>query len=183
MKKLNIKITRKHKALIKVFVALVLIIGVYHALEKYADWRVSHEWQAPYVFYIRTPIKEIETLKPLSDVIAKEPETIITAEVEPSQIWTGEASYYTVDGCIGCNPQRIMANGEVLDDMRKTIAFNLLPMNTEVVVTNLSNGISTTAVVTDTGGFDALGRIADLSFATKKSIDCNDLCQVRIEIF
>lgn len=100
---------------------------------------------------------------------------------EVKQTWTGEASYYSFDGCVGCNPQRVMANGEILDDMKKTLAFNQLPLNTKVVVTNLSNGFKTTATVTDTGGFERLGRIADLSVATKKTIGCNDLCQVRIE--
>jgi len=76
-----------------------------------------------------------------------------------------------------------MANGEVLDDMKKTLAFNDAPLGTEVKVTNMSNGVSTQATVTDTGGFKELGRIADLSVATKKVIGCNDLCQVKVEVF
>ena len=56
-----------------------------------------------------------------------------------------------------------MANGEPLDDNRATIAFNWLPMNTRVLVTNLDTGQSIEAVVTDTGGFNSLNRIADLT--------------------
>lgn len=77
--------------------------------------------------------------------------------------WIGKVSHYSYNGCLGCNPDRRMANGETLDDSRATIAFNWLPMNTRVLVINLDNGKSIEAIVTDTGGFNELGRIADLT--------------------
>lgn len=96
----------------------------------------------------------------------------------------GEASYYSVEGCIGCNDERIMANGEVLEDSNKTVA--LTPeivrkhklMNKTVKIINTTNDMTVYAKVTDTGGFGELGRVADLSVATKNAIDCNDLCNV-----
>lgn len=85
--------------------------------------------------------------------------------------WTGFVSYYSEDGCVGCNPNQIMANGEKFDEDAYTIAFNKLPLNTEVVVTNTETGQSVIATVTDRGGFESLGRIADLSKATMEIIE------------
>jgi len=64
----------------------------------------------------------------------------------------------------------ITANGDRLDDRKYTLAFNNLPLGTSVSVTNLDNGKSTGAVINDTGGFESLGRIADLSVATFNAI-------------
>lgn len=76
--------------------------------------------------------------------------------------WTGYVSHYNRAGCLGCSDTLTMANGQPLDDNKPTIAFNWLPMNTRVRITNLSNGRSMIATVTDTGGFNSLGRMADL---------------------
>lgn len=76
--------------------------------------------------------------------------------------WQGYVSHYSRAGCLGCSATLTMANGETLDDNRATIAFNWLPMNTRVRITNTDNGKSIEAVVTDTGGFNRLNRIADL---------------------
>lgn len=78
-------------------------------------------------------------------------------------VMTGHVSYYSHDGCVGCNPEQIMANGDPFDEDAMTLAFNRLPLNTRVKVTNLDTGVSTVATVTDTGGFEKLNRIADLS--------------------
>lgn len=94
----------------------------------------------------------------------------------------GLASYYSWDGCIGCHPQRIMANGEQLDDSRLTLAYNHVPMNTPVIVRNATTGAQVTATVTDTGGFEKLGRIADLSVATRAAIGCGHLCRIELLI-
>lgn len=100
--------------------------------------------------------------------------------------WTGEASYYSRAGCIGCSKNLIMANGEPLDDSRLTIAmptavvrrYKLL--NTRVTVRNISTNERVSAKVTDTGGFARYGRVADLSVAVKRAIRCGDLCQVEV---
>lgn len=73
-----------------------------------------------------------------------------------------------------------MANGQMLDDTALTIAFNKAPLNTKVQITH--NGKTIIATVTDRGGFESLGRIADLSVAVKEALACNDLCQVTISI-
>jgi len=98
----------------------------------------------------------------------------------------GPASYYSESGCLGCSPTLTMANGQRLDDGRKTIAltpaivrtYKLL--NKKVILQNRTTGKHTVAVVTDTGGFARYGRIADLSVATKFAIGCSSLCQVSI---
>jgi rare lipoprotein A (peptidoglycan hydrolase) len=99
----------------------------------------------------------------------------------------GIASFYSENGCIGCDEDLIMANGDRLKDDKFTIA--MLPdtvkqnklLNTIVKVTNNKNGKSIYALVSDTGGFGKLNRIADLSKATKDFIECSDLCYVTIE--
>ena len=90
-------------------------------------------------------------------------------EVSP-QTWIGKASYYSANGCMGCSPGQIMANGEVFNENDYTIAFMRLPLNTEVIVTNLDTNKSVKARVTDTGGFEGLGRIADLSLAVSQAV-------------
>ena len=92
----------------------------------------------------------------------------------------GEASWYSIDGCLGCNAGRIMANGEKLDDAKKTIACNDYPLGTRVLVENTKNNLFTEAVVTDTGGFGRYNRVADLSLATRDAIGCGGLCEVRV---
>lgn len=101
-------------------------------------------------------------------------------KTEKTKFWTGIASWYSVDGCIGCSKDRIMANGEKLDDNKKTVAFNKLPLGSTVKIWNMENDMVTTAEVTDTGGFEALGRIIDITPAVKNAIGCGDLCKVRV---
>ena len=74
-----------------------------------------------------------------------------------------------------------MANGDRFDDDEYTVAFNWLPLNSWVSITNTLTGDVCYAVVTDTGGFNELGRIVDLSPAVKDFIGCTDLCEVRVE--
>lgn len=101
-------------------------------------------------------------------------------EFQPKS-WEGIASYYSRDGCLGCSNNLIMANGQTLDDNALTVAFNKVPLNSYVLITNMINGDQVKAKVTDTGGFEKLGRIIDLSVATKEIINCSDLCEVRVE--
>ena len=106
-------------------------------------------------------------------------------EKESREIYlSGEASYYSENGCIGCSATLTMANGERLDDDNFTVALPLnylnLLRNQFVKVKNLANNQVVEAKVTDTGGFDKLGRVADLSLATKNAIGCAGLCQVLI---
>lgn len=98
-----------------------------------------------------------------------------------SGYWVGIASYYSRKGCVGCNPGRIMANRKPLVDSNLTLAFQRLPLGSMVKVTNLKNNMFVVAEVTDRGGYEKLGRIADLSLGTKNSINCSDLCKVKIE--
>jgi rare lipoprotein A len=101
--------------------------------------------------------------------------------VKETRVWEGTASYYSEDGCVGCSPDLTMANGKRFDEDALTIAFNKLPLGSLVRVTNLANEQEVTVEVTDRGGFEALGRVADLSKAVKEVINCSDLCEVRVE--
>lgn len=97
--------------------------------------------------------------------------------------WKGMASWYgdVDEECEGCREDRRMSNGRVFDETKNTIAFNWLSLNSIVRVTNLSNGLSEIVTVTDTGGFNGLGRIADLSKGVKNKLECEDLCHVQVE--
>lgn len=96
--------------------------------------------------------------------------------------WVGKVSHYSRAGCLGCSETLTMANGQPLDDNAMTIAFNWLPLNTQVRLTNLDNGKSVIATVTDTGGFNSLNRIADLVPAVANELGTKtDVTNVLIE--
>ena len=143
-------------------------------------------------------IKESELDKIIIQAIDEQcpkekPELVKTREndVVPTNgklTWNGQASVYTEAGCLGCDPELIMANGEKLDDKKLTIA--MLPevvnqhklLNDKVRITNQTNGLFVEARVTDTGGFGKYNRIADLNKATAEAINCKGLCQVKVEV-
>lgn len=95
---------------------------------------------------------------------------------------SGLASYYSRAGCLGCNPGRIMANGEVLDDGKLTVAYNRAPLNSHIKIVNVKTNTEVVAKVTDRGGFENLKqpKIVDLSVATRDALGCGHVCSVRI---
>lgn len=108
---------------------------------------------------------------------------------EVEYLIAGEASYYSEEGCLGCNPELIMANGDRLDDTAYTVALppHLVSkhklLNKKVRIVNLSNGRDLFVKVTDTGGFYKLTngkRVADLSVASKEALGCDGLCEVEV---
>src|SRR5437868_8302814 len=119
----------------------------------------------PYSSAIEKLLSVIQTPPPIKKV-----EEINSCRYTPNT-WIGKASFYTWDGCMGCNGARQMANGEILDDYKPTLAFMRAPLNTVVEIKNLDTGAKTVAKVTDRGGFEPLGRIADVSAAVKDKIN------------
>jgi len=105
-----------------------------------------------------------------------------TSPNAPQKPVSGKASYYSVAGCLGCSPDRTMANGQRLDDTALTVAYNHAPLNSYLTVTNNRTGQSVRAKVTDRGGFERHGKIIDLSVATKNAIGCGDVCGVKIDL-
>lgn len=123
---------------------------------------------APTVVLTATPTPTVAPLK--------------TRTQTSNRVWVGKVSHYSRAGCLGCSPTLTMANGQPLDDNAMTIAFNWLPLNTQVRVTNLDNGKSVIATVTDTGGFNSLNRIADLVPAVANELGTKtDVTNVLIE--
>lgn len=105
-------------------------------------------------------------------------------------VFEGEASFYSRAGCLGCNPLRIMANGQPLDDNAFTMAIganNKHLVGYHARITNLATGMSVQAKITDTGGFyqEKYGnRVADLTIATKEAIGMRGgLGHVRVEVY
>jgi rare lipoprotein A (peptidoglycan hydrolase) len=102
----------------------------------------------------------------------------------------GEASYYSRAGCLGCNPLRIMANGQPLNDNALTMAIGADRKHLvgyRAKVTNVNSGQSVDVLITDTGGFyqgKYGNRVADLTIATKQAIGISGgLGQVKVEVY
>lgn len=102
----------------------------------------------------------------------------------------GEASYYSRAGCLGCDPNVIMANGQPLNDNALTMAIGADKKHLvghQARVTSLATGKSVQVRITDTGGFYKAKyghRVADLTIATKTAIGmAGGVGQVRVEVF
>lgn len=144
------------------------------------------------ILWLVFPHKETELISPVEvqevqamQEVAQEPEATESAKVikvDVQSTHTGTASYYSRNGCVGCSPAMTMANGKPLDDNALTVAFNRAKIGSMVRVTNQKTGESVVAEVTDTGGFERHNRIIDLTIATRDSINCTNLCQVKVEL-
>ena len=90
------------------------------------------------------------------------------SKVDPiSRSYTGLATIYSRNGCIGCRADLIMANGKRLVDSDLTIATNLpFALNEVVLIINLRTGAQAKVTVTDRGG----NGIADLTPGTASLI-------------
>lgn len=150
---------------------------------------------------LKDEVQQIESdLRLIKERVIDPPEASPSATLAPSPVpverdlqetrpteeqvsaWTGKVSHYSRSGCIGCSATLIMANGQPLDDEELTIAFNKLPLGTKVRITNLDNGKSLVVTVTDRGGFERLGRIADLVPAVARELETKtDVSNVKIE--
>ncbi|MBC7238525.1 MAG: hypothetical protein H5T71_00275, partial [Chloroflexi bacterium] len=79
--------------------------------------------------------------------------------------------------CLGCREDRIMANGERLDDRALTAACDvqttckLFPLGSRVRIVNQENMMTVEAVITDTGGFSKYGRVLDVTKAVRDRLN------------
>jgi rare lipoprotein A len=144
-------------------------------------------WVVTYIVFVSTSIivsKKFEstcTVEPIQQVEIKAI-PVPTVTPKPVQSWTGKVSYYSHDGCLGCGINQVTASGEKFDEEAMTLAFNRLPMKTMVLVTNLDTGTSIVAKVNDRGGFEAHGRIADLSKGLFIALGAKtDISKIKIE--
>ena len=95
-----------------------------------------------------------------------------------------EASYYTRASCLREGTSGICANGEKLDDGKKTCASWDYKFGTRLKVTNIENGKYVIVRVNDRGPNKRLyraGRRIDLSYAAMRAITTKGLCQVEVE--
>lgn len=126
----------------------------------------------------KAPGKTEKILLPI--VETPTPTTTPTPQLIKRIKYKGTASYYSRAGCLGCSPNMTMANGQPLNDEAMTVAYNRAPLGSYIEVKNEKTGKSVVAQVTDTGGFESLNRIVDLTLAVKNAIECSSLCQVQI---
>jgi rare lipoprotein A (peptidoglycan hydrolase) len=141
------------------------------------------------VIYIASLWYEKEQAKP---IVSPVPETraIVRPVLAEEPYLEGMATWYGtgVDECLGCNAKRIMANGQPLDDERKTVACGVggsckqFPLGSRVKIINQANGMTVYAVVTDTGGFAKFedNRILDVSKAVRDSLNMGGMTKVRV---
>lgn len=95
--------------------------------------------------------KEPQYLFILSDLISSHKKEV-GSNYFPELAYATEASWYSKKHCLGCNPQRIMANGEVLDDNKHTCAYNYANLGDKLI---LKYGDKQTwCIVTDRIGID-----------------------------
>ncbi|MDD2822564.1 MAG: hypothetical protein PHQ59_00620 [Candidatus Daviesbacteria bacterium] len=128
--------------------------------------------------------KTVEAI-PYIELVQQPPVELIPPGYHPTQkSWIGDATFYSEAGCIGCNPKRIMANGERFNENALTIAFMRAPLDSMVLITNTENGESCVAKVTDQGNFDTpeYNKIGDLSKKVKEVIKGNDITHVKITL-
>ena len=139
----------------------------------------DYSYRSSSVLSSATPITERSSLPDITPV----------ATGGSGLVLEGEASFYSRAGCLGCNPLRIMANGQPLNDNALTMAIganykHLVGYHARV--TSLTTGQVVTVKITDTGGFykEKYGnRVADLTIATKQAIGmAGGVGQVRVEI-
>jgi hypothetical protein len=95
----------------------------------------------------------------------------------------GFAHWYSREQCLGCNPDRIMANGQPLNDNALTAAYNRGPFGGILNVRNMENNRNVDVEVTDRGAFDeepflSQGVIIDLTIAAKDAIGAGDFTRV-----
>lgn len=146
-----------------------------------------------YTVILQSPvvIKKVEPTPTPTSVVLKKRTTESTPRganhiTDTSKKVSGIAGYYSRTGCLGCSQSLIMANGEKLTDSDLTIALNIDLVNTNkllndiVEVRNIDSNLTVKARVTDTGGFNQYGRIADLSVATRDAIKCSNLCRISV---
>ena len=98
--------------------------------------------------YMLSPVLMETKIVTLTLVLEPTARTELLAYV-PQTVWEGKATSYSIDGCLGCREDRLMANGEKLNDNAPTIAFMKTPLNSWVKVENLDNGRNVIARVTD----------------------------------
>lgn len=166
------------------FASLILLswIAVYQLAEKYKiQSPVSIKFRPVIIKRYKDTEKKSKPRK--SQIKAKDLKPI----VENGKVkLVGTASHYNRAGCLGCDPNFIMANGKPLIDENFTLAMTpeivkkYKLMNKNVLIRNIKTGKEVVATVTDTGGFGKLNRIADLTDATRDGLGCSGLCEVEI---
>lgn len=137
-----------------------------------------------------SPLTTKSTQKDTTTKVSAPAKKITRQPLTTPLVLEGEASYYSRAGCLGCNPGRIMANGQPLNDAALTIAIGADKkhlVGRKAMVTNLNTGQSVEVRITDTGGFYQAKyghRVADLTIGTKQAIGINGgTGQVRVEVF
>lgn len=155
------------------FIAVAILTTGLLTLSGLALYRWTTSSKTHYI----NPASEIEpTPTPEPFVEAKSKARKAGQILEGWATWYGEGP----NECLGCNPGRIMANGQRLDDNALTVACNDFPLGTRLVIQNLredGTGRIVEAVVTDRHGSNI---VVDMTKAVRDAIGCKGKCWVRV---
>lgn len=151
---------------------LGLIVGTYLFSNKYVV-KLRSPFQNPFV--INERVIEIKYSEPVLEA-TEEAEIEETSEIDI--MYDGKVSYYSHEGCLGCNENQIMGNGQPFDENDLTLAIpcediisGKYEYGTKVRVVNQDNFNSADAVITDCGGFSKYDRVADLSLGLAQKLE------------
>jgi len=105
-----------------------------------------------------------------------------TPEPKVKILYSGQVSYYSHEGCIGCGENQITGSGQPFDENSMTLAIPCedvdlgynstghIKYGTKVKVLNEDTLQQQDAVINDCGGFSKYNRVADLSKGLADSI-------------
>lgn len=130
-------------------------------------------------------IEAIETTLPTPQPKESQPEgDRAEADRTLELVGRGGVSYYDHEGCLGCNEERRMGNGQILDEAAYTIAIPcewvLDPQEKHtrqvryghtLFVRNDTTSKAVEVTVTDCGGFSKYGRVADVTPAVMDALE------------
>lgn len=132
-------------------------------------------------------------VSPVKDVYAMDKPNELVVDYETDDSHYGVASWYSIDGCIGCREDRLMASGVKLDDNAMTVACSVgrscewFPLGSEVEITNMEiyPHPVVRARVMDTGGLlvgTSREKILDLTKAVRDELGASGNVSVRVRL-
>lgn len=121
--------------------------------------------------------------------IVKEKEVEVVADTTYEYETTGTSSWYGSNGVPGIKRTdsyhgKQTASGEIFDTWALTCAYNnrsYIKRGQLLRVTNIANGKSVIVKVNDSGAFNKLNRVIDLSYKAKQELGMGDLGKVKVE--
>ena len=191
----KVKAVLRHiaKATIVAILAAVLVLFVLGYIE--------HANYKPGAYLWPVPEKNLVTVSYASGIEKRDLPGLgndIVHGAEGGKTFRGKASYYSMDGCLGCHPYKdvnggvyyLTANGDRFDEDAMALAVpaewikeGIVELGAVVSVENLATGKRVLgAIVNDSGGFAKYDRIADLTKGLAEELELKTDQEVEIRV-